>query len=83
MQERHEEEESVVARDLGESRDGGGRRSRPQIYEARLGPMARRRHTLLPAKSESLQALAEAKLALSPPAHMFAEGPIGRSDEIA
>jgi hypothetical protein len=65
---------SVVARDLGESRNGGGRRSRPQIYEARLGPMA-------PAKSDPYGF--EAKLALSPPAHMFAEGPIGRSDEIA
>ena len=52
MQERHEEQESVVARALGESRNGGGRRSRPQIYEARLGPMARQRHTLLPAKSD-------------------------------
>jgi hypothetical protein len=34
MEERNEEQEGVVACDLGEARNGGGSGSRPQIYEA-------------------------------------------------
>lgn len=41
-EERNEEQEGVVAGDLGESRNGGDRASRPQIYEAQ-GDRERRR----------------------------------------
>src|SRR5688572_28341473 len=34
MEDLNEEQESLVARDLGEPRNGGGSGSRPQIYEA-------------------------------------------------